>query len=99
MALVLTNGDSNGDLSDNYAEFANSAIEDENLGQCYWSTPIFNETTQKWDVPNVLGYDVQGNAFNEGTLTDIPTTEKVNPTKVFWWIVSKIKPILCPTCM
>lgn len=98
MAIVLLNGNE-GELSSNYAEFANDAVEDSNLGTLYWDTPTFNENTQEWDVTGIHGTDVWGNELIIGILTNIPTSEKVNPTKVFWWIVSKIKSTLCPECM
>jgi len=87
------------ELLTNYAEFANDGSEDENLGQCTWSTPVYNSLTGKYDVHNVEGLDVTGLAFDEGTLTDIPEADILNPTKVFKWIVKKIKGVLCPNCM
>lgn len=89
----------NDELLTNYAEFGNGANQDENLGTCTWDSPVYNSITDKYDVPKVEGLNVQGYEFNEGTLTDIPTEDRVNPTKVFKWIVRKIKGILCPTCM
>jgi len=89
----------NEELEGNYAEFGNEANEDENLGTCTWGNPVYNSSTGKYDVPTVQGLNVQGYAFNEGTLTDIPTEDRVSPTKVFYWIVRKIKGILCPNCM
>jgi len=86
-------------LEGNYAEFGNEESEDENLGECTWDTPIFNSSTGKYEVHNVEGLDVTGTPFDEGTLTDIPEADTVNPTKVFWWIVKKIKGVLCPNCM
>jgi hypothetical protein len=95
MALVVTNDP----LTDNYATFKNDAIEDENLGECYFGAYVYNESTGKYDVPNVLGVNVQGISFDVGTLADIPAASRVNPSKVFKWIVTKIKGVLCPNCM
>jgi len=89
----------NEELESNYAEFANEANEDENKGKCTWDTPVYNSATGKYDVHNVEGLDVTGEGFDAGTLTDIPTEDRVNPTKVFWWVVRKIKSTLCPSCM
>jgi len=32
-----------------------------------------------------------------GTI-DVPNTEKVSPSKIFWWVVGQAKEILCPDC-
>lgn len=94
MALVVTN-----EITENYAEFANDANEDENKGVCTWDTPVFDAYLGVWKVPNVQGLNVQGAAFNEGALNGIDAESRLNPSKVFKWIAGKIKGILCPTCM
>ena len=95
MALITTNDP----LAGNYATFINDENEDENKGECWFNTPTYNSTTNKWDVTGVYGYDVQGTPFNAGTLTDIDAESRLNPSKVFKWIVTKIKGVLCPNCM
>lgn len=89
----------NGELEGNFATFANTEIQEHDNGECTWENPVYNEVSGKWDVPSVQGVDVTGESFNSGTLTDIPNSERVNPTKVFWWIVGKIKSTLCPECL
>jgi len=75
-----------GELESNFATFKHPTNEDEDKGECTWEDPVYNESTSKWDIPNVQGIDVTGTSFNVGTLTDIPNSERINPTKVFWWI-------------
>lgn len=86
-------------ITSNYAEFAHPTNQDFNLGTLYWDSPTYNEETGKYDVKNIYGTDVEGNVINIGTLEDIPEEDRVNPSKVFWWIYRNAKGYLCPSCM
>ena len=95
MALITTNDP----LAGNYATFLNDENEDENKGECWFNTPTYNSMTGKYDVQGVYGFDVTGGTFGSITLSDIPAESRINPSKVFKWIVTKIKGVLCPNCM
>lgn len=86
-------------ITGNYAEFKHPTNENFTLGTLYWDDPVYNEETGKYDVKNIYGTNVEGDAIDIGTLNDIPEEDRVNPTKVFWWIYKKMKSTLCPSCM
>ncbi len=99
MAIALLNANEEGELSSNYAEFENDEITGQNHGVCSWGEPYYHEENERWEVPNVQGYNVQGTAFNAGTLIDIPENKTITPTDVFWWAAGVLKSTLCPSCM
>jgi len=94
MAIVVTN-----EIISNYAEFKNDESEDENQGTCTWDAPVFDAYLGVWVVRNVVGTNVQGEAFDIGTLEDIDEESRLNPSKVFKWIMRKAYRTLCPNCM
>ena len=99
MAITLFNADEDGKLSENYAEFGNSAIPAHDKGECSWDNPTYNEEAERWEIPNFAGKNAQGTAFNAGTLVNIPEAKTVTPADVFWWAAEVIKSTLCPSCM
>jgi len=47
-------------------------------------------------------YSVTGYATDNAPVeeeTEVPASERVNPSKVFKWITDKLKDALCPNCM
>jgi len=73
----------------------------EYVATCYFDMPTFNSATQRWEVCNIYGTNTEGNGFEYGTLDgcDLNEEDRINPTKVFWWVANKIKGVLCPSCM
>lgn len=45
----------------------------------------------------VSGFATDGTEISEEVI--VPNSERINPTKVFKWVVKKLKEIVCPTCM
>ena len=92
-----------GSLLTNYALFKHPTNEDEDKGECFFDMPVYNEISGKYEICNIYGFDVQGTEFSHEVLEDtegeLTGADLLNPTKVFWFIVKKIKQKLCPTCM
>lgn len=99
MAIALLNTNGEGQLESNYAEFENNAIIGQNKGVLSWGEPFYHEENERWEVPSVQGFNVQGQSFDVGTLGGIPENKTVTPADVFWWAAEVIKSTLCPSCM
>ncbi len=102
MDLLITNL-VEGELESNFATFSHPENEDEDHGELTFDLPVYNSTIGKYEVRNISGFDVQGTAISTLTLVDeedeLSPSDRLNPTKVFLWIVKKIKGVLCPSCM
>lgn len=90
-------------LQTTYAEFKNSENEDYDQGAINFDLPTYNSTTEKYEVRNISGTDTDGETISSTTLSDdedeMSASDRLNPTKVFWWVVKKAKGLLCPSCM
>lgn len=104
MADIICTNLVNGELVSNYATFKNSINQNHNLGTCNFGMPTFNDESGKWEILDISGTNAQGNNFEyavlevDGDFEDFETYY-LNPTKVFWFIVKKLKALLCPSCM
>lgn len=91
------------ELLTTYAEFKNSEIEDLCHGAINFDLPTYNSGTGKYEVRNLSGTDTDGELIPTTTLSDdeneMSSSDRLNPTKVFWWVVKKAKGLLCPSCM
>ena len=103
MADLICTNLVNGALVSNYAMFKHPTNQDENKGQCFFDYPTYDEESGKWVIKNIYGYNVRGTEFSvpdlEDTDGELSESDRLNPTKVFWFIVKKAKSYLCPTCM
>lgn len=101
--IILLNA-VDGELETTFAYFANQANENHNLGVCSYDLPVFDDENGKWYIHNIHGETAAGDIFEYGTLEVGSDFEdfneyRLNPSKVFWYIVKKIKGVLCPSCM
>ena len=103
MADIICTNLVDNELETTYAEFKNSENEDLNQGAINFDLPTYNSGTGKYEVRNISGTDTDGEAIPTTTLSDdeneMSSSDRLNPTKVFLWVVKKIKGILCPSCM
>jgi hypothetical protein len=85
-----------------YLQFKHPTIQDNNHGELFFNLPVLNDETGKYEI-TLYGTDTENRAIAEMILSDdeeeLSVSDRLNPTKVFWWVVSKIKGILCPSCM
>lgn len=99
---ILTNVNGSNELVRTYALFKHPTITENNHGELFFNLPVLNDETGKYEV-TIWGTDTEGRAIAEMVLSDdegeLSASDRLNPTKVFWWVVSKIKSVLCPSCM
>lgn len=81
-------------LEENYAEFENNEVGDQDLGAIAWADPVKIGGIYK---VTFSGLDVSGETIPNTTI-EIDESETINPTKVFWWIIKKALPLICPSC-
>ncbi len=100
--VILTNL-VDGELVSNYALFKHPTNQTENLGELFFDMPVFNSETEKYEIRNIYGFDVQGTGIENITISDdedeLSALDRLNPSKVFWFLYRKAKQKLCPSCM
>jgi hypothetical protein len=103
MANIICTNLVDGELATNYATFKHETNTTENHGVLNFDMPVLNTSTGFYEVRNIEGFDVQNTQIDNSTLEDdeeeMSSSDRLNPTKVFWWIAKKAKRLLCPTCM
>ena len=103
MADIICTNLVDGELETTYAKFKNSANEDYDQGAISFDLPTYNSGTAKYEVRNISGTNTDGEEISTITLSDdeneMSSSDRLNPSKVFWWIAKKAKGLLCPSCM
>lgn len=83
-------------LTTNYAEFKNDAAQGQDLGTLAWDNPYEDNGLYYVDV--IEGTDVSGVEIDP-VKVEIPESETVNPTKIWWAAVAVLKAVLCSECV